>query len=153
MGEVTSGFLLAQSRTARARFQGIQFAHDNPPNDRCLLACNDEIDYFTIDTADDTRIPLNSMLCCIRLFPYVHLGRTYAQSPILKQSDENPEALVRIGIAEFLSNSWFDGKEDEILTIIWSDDDMIVGFSQDQIYLLYPLILQLELFKEDFCLR
>ena len=118
MGEVTSGFLLAQSRTARARFQGIQFAHDNPPNDRCLLACNDEIDYFTIDTADDTRIPLNSMLCCIRLFPYVHLGRTYAQSPILKQSDENPEALVRIGIAEFLSNSWFDGKEDEILTII-----------------------------------
>ena len=93
------------------------------------------------------------MLCCIRLFPYVHLGRTYAQSLILRQSDENPEALVRIGIAEFLSNPWFDEKKDEILTIIWSDNDMIMSFSQDQIYFLYPLILQLsqlEPFKEDF---
>ena len=56
MGEVTSGFLQV------LRFQGIQYAHDNPLNDRCLLACNDEIDYFTVNTVDDTRIPLNSML-------------------------------------------------------------------------------------------
>lgn len=54
IGKVTSGFLRMQSRTTRARFQGIQFAHDNLPNDRCFPACNDEIDHFTIDTADDT---------------------------------------------------------------------------------------------------
>ena len=112
MGEVTSGFLQVLPERA---FRGF---NSPTPSDRYLLACNDEIDYFTVDTADDTRIPLNSMLCCIRLFPYVRLGRTYAQGLTLRQSDENPEALVRIGIAQFLSNSWFDGKEDEILTII-----------------------------------
>lgn len=79
MGEVTSEFLQVHYQSD---FQGIQFAHDNPANDRCLLACNDEIDYFTIDTTDDTQIPLNLMLRCVHLFPYVHLGRTYAQSLI-----------------------------------------------------------------------
>lgn len=63
MGKVTSGFLRVQSRTARARFQGIQFAHDNLPNDRCLLACNDEIEYFTIDTADEHKYL--SIKCCV----------------------------------------------------------------------------------------
>ena len=63
MGKVTSGFLRVQSRTARARFQGIQFAHDNLPNDRCLLACNDEIEYFTIDTADEHKyLSINAVL-------------------------------------------------------------------------------------------
>lgn len=54
IGKVTSRSLQVQSRTARAHFQRVQFAHDNPPNDRWLLACNDEIDHFIIDTVDDT---------------------------------------------------------------------------------------------------
>ena len=129
--------------TARARFRGSSSLQQ--PAQWSLLACNDEIDYFTIDTTDDTYTSqFNAAL-----------------HPLIAVRSPRKNLCAKPDFEAIRREPW-DASQNRHFRIpfeffgLMVSDDMIMGFSRDQytFCILWSCSsVSLDFSRKTFCLR